>query len=112
MREPRISKFAAREVMQRHGYDPVAELMRNALDENVSGEVKREIAMFLCPYMYPKLATVAVESEVEVVNNSLSQSELMARILENPDLCDAAQRISLVAAELFLENDKGHQQIQ
>jgi hypothetical protein len=112
MREPRISKFAAREVMQRHGYDPITELMRSAMDENVSGEVKRDIAMFLTPYMYPKLATVAVESEVEVTNNSISQNELMARILENPDLCDAAQRISLVAAEIFLENDRGSQQIQ
>ena len=112
MRDKTISKFAAREAMQRHGYDPIEELVGAALDPNTGGEVKREIAMFLMPYTYPKLANVAIESDNAASNTSLTQEEMMLRIFDNPELCDAAQRLSLVAAEIFLDNDKSSGSVQ
>lgn len=98
-------KLMAREATQRYGYDPLEVLVNQAQDSNTGPQVKTEIAMFLMPYVYPKLSSVMVEGEMEVRNTSEQQASLMRRILENPELADAAQRLSIAAAEASLEND-------
>lgn len=98
-------KLMAREATQAFGYDPLEVLVHTAQDSNSSVITKTEIAMFLMPYVYPKLSSVMLEGEVEITNTSEQQANLMRRILENPELADAAQRLSIAAAEASLENE-------
>lgn len=92
----------AREVMMKRGYDPVEELVTMAQDPNTPFLERKDIASFLAPFMYPKLS--AIEMAVETGSTSVkdAQSEIMRRIMENPELADAAQRISLMASDVIL----------
>jgi hypothetical protein len=62
--------------------------------------------------MYPKLSNVTVEGEITSNVTAESQTALLRRVLENPELADAAQRLSLAAAESILETDMGEGTIQ
>jgi hypothetical protein len=93
--------------MQKFGYDPIEELVKLAQDPNASGETKYGVAGVLLPYMYPKLSSVMMEAEVTTNDTVETQNYFMRRILENPELADAAQRISLAAADALLERDLG-----
>ena len=98
-------RVAAREAMQRFNYDPLEVLVQFAQDLNTPNNVKSEIAQILLPYMYPKLSNITVDGELttnQIVDN---QNALLQRILSNPDLADAAQRLSIAAAEASLELD-------
>jgi hypothetical protein len=98
-------RYAAREAMQRHGYDPIDVMVQCSQDPNTAQETKLDIARTLMPYMYPKLSNVTVESEVSNNERQETQSSLMMRILANPELADAAQRLSIAAADAALEYD-------
>jgi hypothetical protein len=63
------------------------------------------IAEVLLPYLYPKLSNITVEGEITTNVTAESQAALLRRVLENPELADAAQRLSLAAAEAALESD-------
>ena len=63
--------------------------------------------MILLPYMYPKLSNITIEGEITTNTTAESQAALLRRVLENPELADAAQRLSLAAAEAALESDIG-----
>jgi len=104
MAEKRKIAVMAREACQRFDYDPLQALVLYAQDNAVSADVKVDIAKTLLPYMYPKLSNVTVEGEVRDSSQS-NQVMLMQRILANPQLADAAQRLSLAAAEVALEGD-------
>lgn len=103
----RSVRVAAKEAMQRFNYDPLEVLVMHAQSANTPNDTKMKIAETLLPYMYPKLSNIVVEGEI--VNNSVaeSQSALLRRVLANPELADAAQRLSLAAAESALEFDAG-----
>lgn len=98
-------RYAAREAMQRHGYDPIDVMVQCSQDPNTSQDTKLDIARTLMPYMYPKLSNVTVESEVSTNERSETQASLMMRVLSNPELADAAQRLSIAAADVALEYD-------
>jgi hypothetical protein len=91
--------------MQILNYDPLETLVRMAQDSAASNDVKRDIAMTLLPYMYPKLSNVTVEGEITTNTTAEAQASLLRRVLENPELADAAQRLSIAAAEAALESD-------
>lgn len=98
------AKYAAREAMQSHGYDPIQEMIKIVQGENVSLETRKEVALALMPYSYPKLSNVEMQGEMENVNiNAPSSSDMLKRILSDPDLADAAQKLSLEAADLLNE---------
>ena len=98
-------KLQAREIMQRYGYDPLETMVLTAQDPSTTKQEKLEIAQVLLPYIYPKLATIAVETEVEIGSSQLAQASLMRRVLEDSELADAAARLSLAAAEASLSAD-------
>ncbi len=98
-------KAAAREAMQKFGYDPLEVMVTYAMAEDTPAPAKLEIAEVLLPYMYPKLSNVTVEGEVTSTSTEASQRALMQKILSNPDLADAASKLSLAAAESHLEDD-------
>lgn len=100
-------RIAAKEAMQRFNYDPLEVLVRFAQDAQTNNDTKMHIAETLLPYMYPKLSNVTVEGEVTTNVTAESQAALLRRVLENPELADAAQRLSLAAAEAALESDIG-----
>lgn len=97
-------RIAAREAMQRFAYDPLEVLVQYAQDSATSVDRKVEIAEYLLPYMYPKLSNVTLEGEVTVSQTAEQQAALLRRVLENPELADAAQRLSIAAAEAYIEN--------
>lgn len=96
-------KAAAREAMQKFGYDPLEVMVVHAMAPETPESTKLEIAEVLLPYMYPKLSNVTVEGEVIATSSETSQRALMAKILSNPDLADAASKLSLAAAESYLD---------
>lgn len=98
-------RYAAREAMQRHGYDPIDVMVQCSQDPNTSQDTKLDIAKTLMPYMYPKLSNVTVEADLTSNERSETQASLMQRILSNPELADAAQRLSIAAADAALEYD-------
>ena len=98
-------RVAAKEAMQRLGYDPLESLVSYAMDSQTSSATKLEIAQTLLPYMYPKLANVTVEGEMRVTDDARQQASLMQRLLSDPKLADAAQQLSLAAAEAALDMD-------
>jgi hypothetical protein len=98
-------RLAARETMMRHGYDPMEVLVQHAQSETASADVKLDLAKVLLPYMYPKLSNVTMEAEVTNKDNSESRVMLLQKILGNPELADAAQRLSIAAAEVALNVD-------
>jgi hypothetical protein len=93
--------------MQALAYDPLETLVMYAKDGNTNNDTKLRIAEVLLPYMYPKLSNVTVEGEITSNVSAESQAVLLRRMLENPELADAAQRLSLAAAESILESDMG-----
>jgi hypothetical protein len=100
-------RVMARVAMQRFGYDPLEQLVLHAQDVNTGREEKLHIAETLLPYMYPKLSNVTVEGELTSNTTAESQANLLRHILENPELADAAQRLSVAAAEAALETEAG-----
>lgn len=100
-------RIAAKEAMQKFNYDPLDVLVQMAQEVTANLDVRKEIAMVLLPYMYPKLSNVTIEGELTTNVSAESQASLLRRVLENPELADAAQRLSLAAAEAALENDIG-----
>ncbi len=100
-------RLAAREAMQRFNYDPLQVLVMFAQEQNTNNDTKLHIAEVLLPYLYPKLSNITVEGEVVSSVTLESQANLLQRVLANPELADAAQRLSLAAAEAALESDIG-----
>jgi hypothetical protein len=100
-------RLAAREAMQKFAYDPLQTLVLFAQDSNTNNDTKLHIAEVLLPYLYPKLSNVTMEGEVVSTVTVEAQASLLRRVLENPELADAAQRLSLAAAEAALESDIG-----
>jgi len=100
-------RIAAKEAMQRFNYDPLEVLVRFAQDPATHNETKLKIAETLLPFMYPKLSNVTVEGELQTTSTAEVQASMLRRILENPELADAAQRLSIAAAEAALETDIG-----
>lgn len=96
-------RVAAREAMQKHGYDPLEKLVLVAQDDATPPEAKLRIAETLLPYMYPKLSNVTIEGELTANVSVEAQAQLLKRMLEDPQLADAAQRLSIAAAEASLE---------
>ena len=95
-------RLAARETMQRYGYDPMETLIHHAMDSATAPVEKTRLAEVLLPYMYPKLSNVTMEAEVSTADNSKAQSTLMGMILSDPLLADAAQKLSLAAASSYV----------
>jgi hypothetical protein len=100
-------RVAAKEAMQKFNYDPLEVLVQMAQEQGANNDTKKEIAMILLPYLYPKLSNITVEGEITTNTTAESQAALLRRVLENPELADAAQRLSLAAAEAALESDIG-----
>ena len=100
-------RSSAREAMQKFAYDPLQTLVLFAQDSNTNDDTKLHIAEVLLPYLYPKLSNVTMEGEVVSTVTVEAQASLLRRVLENPELADAAQRLSLAAAEAALESDLG-----
>jgi hypothetical protein len=98
-------RVAAKEAMQRFNYDPLESLVLFAQDAGTNNDTKMHIAEVLLPYMYPKLSNVTVEGEIVSNTSAESQAALLRRVLDNPELADAAQRLSLAAAEAALESE-------
>jgi len=96
-------RVAAREAMQRHGYDPLDELVLFARDSQSNTDTKMHIAEILLPYMYPKLSSITVEGEVVSTVTAQSQASLLQKVLADPELADAAQRLSIAAASSMLD---------
>lgn len=100
-------RIAAREAMQKFNYDPIEVLVMIAQDSNASLDTKKDVATTLLPYMYPKLSNVTLEGEVTTTTSAESSANLLQRILSDPELADAAQRLSVAAANAALEIDMG-----
>ena len=100
-------KTMARVAMQRLGYDPLEVLVSHSQEPNTSPADKRDIAMFLLPYVYPKLANVTMEADVQVNSSETAQAQLMRQLMSNPELADAAAKLSLAAAEAALVTSDG-----
>lgn len=93
--------------MQKWGYDPLEVIVQAAQDPNTTQDTKLEIAQVLLPYMYPRLSSIEVQAEVDVnEKNRPDQNELMRRILANPELADAAQKLSLEASSVLMLEGK------
>lgn len=97
-----FQKIVARESMMRHGYDPIEELVTISKSSQ-DPLTKQRIAEVLMPYMYPKLANVAIEvDDANARRRTDVQQALMNKILSDPGLADAASRLSLAAADMEL----------
>lgn len=105
-------RVVAKEAMQKFGYDPLEVMVQFAQDPAATNDLKLNIAQTLLPYMYPKLANVTLEGEINTNVNEQSQADLFRRVMESPELADAAQKLSLAAAHAALEGDIGSGQIQ
>ena len=100
-------RLAAKETMQKYAYDPLETLVLFAQEAGTNNDTKMHIAEVLLPYLYPKLSNITVEGEITTNTTAESQAALLRRVLENPERADAAQRLSLAAAEAALESDIG-----
>ncbi len=98
-------RIAAKEAMQKFGYDPLEVMVACAQASDTTPDTRLKIAETLLPYMYPKLSNVTLEAEVSVGVNEQSQADLFRRVMESPELADAAQKLSLAAAEAALHGD-------
>lgn len=98
-------RVAAREAMMKFGYDPLETLVVFAQDQQTSNDTKLKIAETLLPYMYPKLSNVTLEGNVGTSAVGESQAALLRRVLEDPELADAAQRLSIAASMACLESE-------
>lgn len=98
-------RVAAREAMQKYAYDPLEALVLFAQDTATNVDTRLHIAEVLLPYMYPKLSNVTIEGELGVNHTAENQAALLRRVLENPELADAASMLSIAAAEIALETE-------
>lgn len=92
-------RMAAREAMQKWGYDPIDELVKIAQSPELSLTGKKEIAEVLIPYMYPKLSAITLDADVTLNEDRELQDAMMMKLLNDPTLADAAAKISLAAAD-------------
>ncbi len=97
------SRLAAREAMQRVGYDPIDELVKIAQSDGLSLTGKKEVAEILLPYMYPKLSAVVMDADVTINDDREMQEAMMMKMLSDPTLADAAAKLSLAAADCAIE---------
>ncbi len=97
-------RLAARETMQKLMYDPLEALVLFAQDDKSSPDTRLHIAEVLLPYLYPKLSSLTLEGEVTVNQTAEQQASLLRRVLEDPELADAAQRLSIAAANAMLDD--------
>jgi hypothetical protein len=97
-------RLAAREAMQKFGYDPLESLVLFAQESSTNNDTKIHIAEVLLPYLYPKLSSITVEGEVHSTITADAQASLLRRVLADPELADAAQRLSIVAAGAMLDD--------
>ena len=104
-------RVAAKEAMQKLNYDPLEVLVMCA-QEAADNLTKAKIAETLLPYMYPKLSNVTMDGEINVSQNAVSQAALLRRVLADPDLADAAQKLSVAAAMCSLESEGEDQVVQ
>lgn len=102
----RTSSLQARTTIQSLGYDPLEVLVKIAQAEETHRDVKREIAMELLPYLYPKLSNVEMTAEVDQTNHVPNSAELLRRVLASPELSDAAQMLSLEAADVLVKESR------
>jgi hypothetical protein len=100
-------RIMAREAMQKFGYDPLESLVLFAQDGATNNDTKIHIAEVLLPYLYPKLSAITVEGEVVSTVTAESQASLLRRVLADPELADAAQRLSIAAASAMLDESEG-----
>lgn len=105
----KTARFAAKETMQRLAYDPLEEMIRMAQATD-NPAVKMEVAQSLMPYMHPKLSNVEVQGEMDTTVHQPNARDMMERILANPELADAAQKLSLVASDVL--NESGSDSVQ
>lgn len=103
----RSVRIAAKEAMMKFAYDPLEVMIHCAQDMATSAVVKLQIAETLLPYMYPKLSNITIEGEMVTSTTEEAQAELFHRVMSNPELADAAQKLSLAAAESALLGDIG-----
>ena len=90
--------------MQKFGYDPLEVLVQFAQEPLTPNDTKIHLAEVLLPYLYPKLSNVTMEGEVVINQTAEQQASLLRRVLENPELADAAQKLSIAAANAALES--------
>ncbi len=102
----KTSILQARTTMQSLGYDPLEELVKIAQNEDVHKDVKREIHLSLLPYLYPKLQNIELKGEIDQTNHVPDSQELLRRVLANPELADAAQMLSLEAADVLVKTER------
>ena len=102
----KTSSLQARTTMQTLGYDPLEVLIKVSNAPDCPKDVQREIAMDLMPYLYPKLSNVEINAEVDQTNHAPDHVELLRRVLASPELADAAQMLSLEAADLLVKDGR------
>lgn len=98
--------------MQKYGYCPLETLVQYAQADNTPADTKLKIAETLLPYMYPKLSNVTLEGEVSVSERAESQAALLRKVLADPELADAAQKLSIAASMAMLESEASETPIQ
>ncbi len=99
----RNTRFMAREIMQKFAYDPMVELITQAQDDRTSQAERRAIAEELMPYMYPKLSAVIMDEAPVHDITAVNQRNMMMRVLNDPELADAAQKLSIAASKVANE---------
>lgn len=102
----KTSALQARTTMQSLGYDPLEVLIKYSSSPDCPGQIKKEIALDLMPYLYPKLSNVEITAEVDQTNHVPDHKELLRRVLASPELADAAQMLSLEASDLLVNEGK------
>jgi len=100
-------RVAAREAMQKFAYDPLETLVMFAQDAATNNDTKMKIAETLLPYMYPKLSNMTLDAEVGITQGAESRAGLLRKLLDDPELADAAARLSIAASMAALGEDSG-----
>ncbi len=100
----KTARFAAKETMQKLAYDPLEEMIRASQEPGANVALKLEIAQALMPYMHPKLSNVEVQGEMDTTVHQPNSREMMEKIMANPELADAAQKLSLLASDVLNES--------
>lgn len=103
-------RVAAREVMQKRNYCPLEEIVNIAQAPETHLDTKLHIAETLLPYMYPKLSSVEIEADMNINHSAENQAILLRRLLQDPELADAAQRLSIAASMAALESEGGNEE--
>ncbi len=98
----KTARFAAKETMQKLAYDPLEEMIRLA-QESTNPAVRMEVAQALMPYLHPKLSNVEVQGEMDTTVHQPNSRDMLEKIMANPELADAAQKLSLLASDVLNE---------